>query len=103
MTDSGQVTSIAVCPSGTTLSGGGFYIENATDPSQYAILENRPTPATPTSSWTVSMNGHKTITLTAYALCQSLVTWSVSIGIIDAPVITSSHEAKLPDGLPNAK
>jgi hypothetical protein len=83
-TDTGQVTSVAVCPSGTSLSGGGFYIENAgIDSTQYSIFENRPVPGVPTSSWTVSMNGHKTMKLMAYALCQSLATWTVSIGIID--------------------
>ena len=94
--EQGQVTATAVCPSDTTLSGGGFYIENAgLDPSKYAVFENRPMSGTSTSAWTTSINGQKTMMLTAYALCQSLVSWTVSIGITDGPVRISSSPLNL--------
>src|SRR6266487_2156965 len=77
----GQATATAVCPSDTALGGGGFYVENAgTDPSQYTVFENRPISGTPASSWTASISSKVAATLTAYALCLSLETWTVSIG-----------------------
>src|SRR5438552_2878597 len=91
-TDPGQITSTAVCPTGTTLSGGSFYVENAgSNPSQYAIFENRPASWAPNSAWTASMNGRINMTLTTYALCQSLSSWAVSMSIIQNPMITSPH------------
>jgi len=95
----GQATATAVCPSDTALGGGGFYVENAgTDPSQYTVFENRPISGTPASSWTASISSKVAATLTAYALCLSLETWTVSIGIITGPVVTSSHMIAHVDG-----